>query len=199
MTTQRFLLGGKPITIEPRRKWMGDTVFSESTKMGHVNEQGLALAYYGGEGWGKLVRDGKYHDGAFSDELVEAAAALIEREWGELLRQRPWLTFVPSLRHPRLVPDYAARLAKRLNLPCIEAVRCTVAVPEQKTMQNSYQQLANIQQAFALLPFAERGPVILVDDMLDSGWTMTVIGWLLREHGASAVYPFALAKATPSD
>ena len=178
---------------------MGDTVFSESTKMGHVNEQGLALAYYGGEGWGKLVRDGKYHDGAFSDELVEAAAALIEREWGELLRQRPWLTFVPSLRHPRLVPDYAAPLEKRLNLPCIEAVRCAQTVPEQKTMQNSYQQLANIQQAFALLPFAERGPVILVDDMLDSGWTMTVIGWLLREHGASAVYPFALAKATPSD
>lgn len=35
--------------------------------------------------------------------------------------------------------------------------------------------------------------------MLDSGWTMTVIGWLLRDQGVSAVYPFVLAKATPSD
>jgi ATP-dependent DNA helicase RecQ len=37
--------------------------------------------------------------------------------------------------------------------------------------------------------------VLLVDDTVDSGWTLTVVGWLLRESGAAAVYPFALAKA----
>ena len=37
------------------------------------------------------------------------------------------------------------------------------------------------------------GPVLLVDDIVDSRWTMTAIGWLLREAGSGPVYPFALA------
>jgi ATP-dependent DNA helicase RecQ len=39
------------------------------------------------------------------------------------------------------------------------------------------------------------GPVLLVDDLLDSRWTLTVAGALLRRHGASSVLPFALAAA----
>lgn len=195
---QRFLSRGKPIVIEPRRQWMGDVPFARKARLEHFNEPGLALTSYGGEGWGQLVREGKYHDGAFSAELVEAAAALIEREWGGVLGQNPWITCVPSLRHPQLVPGFATRLAQRLGVPFAEAVRCRAAVPEQKTMQNSYQQLANILQAFEVLPFSERGPAILVDDMIDSGWTMTVIGWLLRDQGAPSVHPFALAKSSSS-
>ena len=41
------------------------------------------------------------------------------------------------------------------------------------------------------------GPVLLVDDLVDSRWTLTVAGSLLREHGAGPVLPFALAVATP--
>jgi ATP-dependent DNA helicase RecQ len=37
------------------------------------------------------------------------------------------------------------------------------------------------------------GPVLLVDDVVDSGWTMTVAARLLRQAGAAAVLPFALA------
>lgn len=196
---QRFLYRGKPIIIEQRRQWMGEVPFAEKARLEHFNEPGLALTWYGGEGWGRLVREGKYHEGAFSDELVEAAAALIEREWGGALGQKPWITCVPSLRHPRLVPGFAGRLAKRLGVPFADIVRCARSMPEQKTMQNSYQQLANVAGAFAALPFSERGPAILVDDLIDSGWTLTVIGYLLREGGAPAVYPFALAKAAPGD
>ena len=37
------------------------------------------------------------------------------------------------------------------------------------------------------------GPVLLVDDRVDTGWTMTVAARLLRTAGAPAVLPFALA------
>jgi ATP-dependent DNA helicase RecQ len=40
-------------------------------------------------------------------------------------------------------------------------------------------------------------PVLLVDDIVDSGWTMTLAAALLRRHGSGPVYPFALAKASP--
>jgi len=38
---------------------------------------------------------------------------------------------------------------------------------------------------------------LLVDDMVDSGWTLTLAAVLLRQHGSGPVYPFALAKASP--
>ena len=64
----------------------------------------------------------------------------------------------------------------------------------QKSMQNSEQQYDNIRGAFTQLRSqVHRGPVLLVDDIVDSRWTMTAIGWLLREAGSGPVYPFALA------
>ena len=39
------------------------------------------------------------------------------------------------------------------------------------------------------------GPVLLVDDLVDSRWTVTVAGALLRSAGAPGVLPFALAAA----
>jgi ATP-dependent DNA helicase RecQ len=39
------------------------------------------------------------------------------------------------------------------------------------------------------------GPVVLVDDMVDSRWTLTVCAWLLRRSGSGAVWPVALAVA----
>jgi ATP-dependent DNA helicase RecQ len=39
-------------------------------------------------------------------------------------------------------------------------------------------------------------PVLLVDDVVDSRWTLTVASVILRQHGSGPVYPFALAKAS---
>jgi ATP-dependent DNA helicase RecQ len=61
-------------------------------------------------------------------------------------------------------------------------------------MQNSAQQVMNVVDAMAvrrdqMLP----GPVLLVDDIVDSGWTLTVCGARLRRAGSGPVHPFALA------
>lgn len=40
------------------------------------------------------------------------------------------------------------------------------------------------------------GPVLLIDDIVDSRWTLTVLGHLLKQAGVPAVHPFAFCKAT---
>jgi ATP-dependent DNA helicase RecQ len=94
------------------------------------------------------------------------------------------------------VGDFAARLAAALGLPYAACLTSLVEAPPQEGMQNSAMQAANARRtlgigAAAVLP----GPVLLVDDVVDSRWTMTVAGALLRDHGAGPVLPFALAVA----
>jgi ATP-dependent DNA helicase RecQ len=72
--------------------------------------------------------------------------------------------------------------------------------PEQKTMANSNQQARNIDGSLAIVPEAiQDGPLLLVDDMVDSGWTLTVAAYLLASHGSGPVYPVALASTNNSE
>ena len=61
-------------------------------------------------------------------------------------------------------------------------------------MASGTQQARNVDGSLAVsqdpLP---GGPVLLVDDMVDSRWTLTVAAWLLRSHGSGEVWPLALA------
>jgi ATP-dependent DNA helicase RecQ len=43
------------------------------------------------------------------------------------------------------------------------------------------------------------GPVLLLDDVIDSGWTPTVGAALLRQAGAGPVFPGALARSTTAE
>ena len=68
--------------------------------------------------------------------------------------------------------------------------------PEQKTMQNSTMQARNVLGTLSVEGNVPAEPVLLVDDIIDSGWTMTMAGYLLRSHGSGEVYPFTLAQAS---
>ena len=142
---------------------------------------------------GGLVRQGKYHDGYFSDELVNACRKLIKKWNPQPVPE--WVTFIPSLRHPDLVPDFARRLAESLDLPLKQVLIKTEDRPEQKTMANSTQQARNIDGSLALTDesLSDR-PLLLVDDMVDSRWTFTIAAWLLRSNGSGEVWPLALAQ-----
>jgi ATP-dependent DNA helicase RecQ len=64
-------------------------------------------------------------------------------------------------------------------------------------MENRYHQCHNLDGAFAVKPEpGTEGAVLLVDDVVDSAWTLTLASALLRQAGTSAVYPFALAITT---
>ena len=176
------------VEIAPRKQWPD----RKRIPMGAQAEIGRALCYWGDAGWGDKVRNGKYRDNCFVDELVMASVNLL-KEW----QPRPdpaWVTCIPSQRHPELVPDFAKRLARALELPFSPCLVKTDKRPEQKDMANSAQQARNVEGSlgFSDSPLPA-GPVLLVDDMVDSGWTFTVAAALLRERGCGAVFPFALA------
>jgi len=103
---------------------------------------------------------------------------------------------IPSRRHPRLVYDFASRLADALGLPFVEALKRTREAPEQKTMANSSMQARNVRDTLDAIDCVPSGVVLLLDDIVDSGWTLTLAGWLLRRRGSGVVHPFTLARAT---
>lgn len=63
------------------------------------NKIGKVLCTYGDAGWGKYVRQDKYENNTFREELVDASVDLIRNHWN--MESAPkWVTAVPSLTHP---------------------------------------------------------------------------------------------------
>jgi ATP-dependent DNA helicase RecQ len=145
-----------------------------------------------------MVRDGK-NRGHFPDRLVEAANDLIAGRWKPQPRPE-WVACVPSRKHANLIPDFAGRLAARLRLPFADCIRKARATEPQKTRENSFQQAQNLEYAFEIDAEAVRPtPLLLIDDMVDSRWTITVLASKLRQAGSGPVFPFALADSSADD
>jgi len=161
-------------------------------------EEGQVSSYWTDVGWGSLVQDGKV-EGKFSDELVYAMADMIEKRLqpSRWKKNYGWVTCVPSNSesHGKLVPEFAYRLSYRLKLPFRRVVVKVMQNDPQKARKNNYHRCLNLDGAFKIKEDAEiyRGPVILVDDVVRSTWTMTVIAALLRKEGSGPVYPFGLS------
>lgn len=187
-------LKGESIFIQPRKRWPVGLFPEQKIAISPEvqNAEGRSLCFYGDAVWGKLVRKGKYQDGRFSDELVIEAAHMVRDLWKPNIY---WVTAIPSRRHPLLVPDLAQRLAQILGLPFYNVLECIGDAQEQKTMQNSSMQARNVIGSLQIRDGILDKPVLLVDDILDSGWTLTMAGYLLRTKGSGLVYPFTLAQA----
>jgi ATP-dependent DNA helicase RecQ len=186
------------IPIGPRKEWplWGIPSFAPNRNkyIGTKRQAqwGRALCYWSDAGWGDLVEQGKYRDGVFDQSLVDACVALIGR-WNPSPTPE-WVCCIPSSRHPELVPDFAARLADSLDLPFYAALAKARQNEQQKAMQNSTQQVRNLDGAFAVAQELPSGSCLLVDDMVDSRWTFAVAAWQLRAAGSGPVFPLALAQ-----
>lgn len=187
---EQFLRRGF-VPIGPRKR-KSDHTLREELRIEH----GRALCRWNDPGWGKLVADGK-HNGHFDDRLVSALAEMV-REWSPSPPPQ-WITYVPSLRHPELVPDLAARFAEALGLPLVHLIQKVRETHPQKSQQNSPHQESNVRGAFALTAQPHGEPLLLLDDVVDSRWTLVEIGALLREHGSGPVYPLALGSLQGRD
>jgi ATP-dependent DNA helicase RecQ len=182
----------RPIVLKPRKRWAG--LRSGTIPAERRAEPGRALSEYDDPGWGRLVSRGKWRDGRYGDELVTACATLVARWQPEPPPE--WIAAVPSLERPVLVPEFAERLAAALELPFVAVVAKTRHTAPQKSMENSAQQADNVIGAFGIRDeLVQPGPLLLVDDVRDSGWTMTVVADLLREAGSGPVHPLVLAVA----
>lgn len=183
--------------IKARRKWP-DGGMKGYGLSGPIDEHlrardGCALSMYGTAGWGDIVHDARYVRQRFGADLVKACVDLVHRAAFD--PPPAWVTCIPSLRNPDLVPSFAKRLADALSIPFHAALTKVKDTSAQKSMHNSSQQARNLDGSLGFNDFAGKaGPVLLVDDIVNSGWTFTIGAWLLRSNGCGEVWPLALAK-----
>ncbi|MCU1353913.1 MAG: ATP-dependent helicase, RecQ family [Acidimicrobiales bacterium] len=191
-------LRGADVVIEPRKQWARGL----DEPRGNIGPDaravvGRALCRADDAGWWPVVQRALAAD-APDDELVAGIAAALKRwRWGERPR---WVTWIPSARHDPLLAATAERIGALGSLPVHPVLRRAFDGPAQAATQNSAHRLRNVWGAFevdaAALPptAAVMGPVLLLDDTYDSGWTMTVAAAALRTAGAASVLPFVLAR-----
>lgn len=100
---------------------------------------------------------------------------------------------VPSLRNPGLVKTLAEQLAQSFSIEYIEAVEKIRPGALQRDMKNSMMQEQNIKDTIRIVNHEQLTGknILLIDDVVNSRWTMTVIASQLLES-ADKVYPFAL-------
>jgi ATP-dependent DNA helicase RecQ len=120
------------------------------------------------------------------------------RDWG--WSQRPVaVVAVPSRRRPQLVESFGAGLAQMGRLEWLGSLEPVDGGPVGEAGGNSAFRLAGVWERFVLTPDQQEavarltGPVLLVDDVASSRWTLTVAARELRRAGAPAVLPFVLA------
>ncbi len=198
---QRFVGRVAADVITPRQQIPKDSLpiygFPTRIKPELRAEAGRTLGRWGDDAWGDRVVLGK-EIGQFDDSLVDAAFAFVREQW-KPSPSPTWVTSIPSRRNPLLVPEFARAMANRLGLPYIDVVAKVRDTEEQKLQENSVHQCRNLDGAFDLIAEPESGPVLLIDDVVDSGWTFTILSMLLRRAGSGPVLPFALATTRPRD
>ncbi len=174
---------------------------------------GRAIGRLSDLGWGSRLRDlvgpSEYDapdpggDGPIPDD-VAAAVVEVLKSWAhgdDRWAQRPAaVAAMGSRRRPKLVRSLAEHIARVGRLPMLGEVESSGPVAS-GPRGNSAQRVRALYGAFDVSPeladglSSLDGPVLLVDDLVESGWTMTLAGRALRQAGAPAVLPFALAVA----
>ncbi len=157
---------------------------------------GRALARVTDLGWGPRVRELLAEDQSVPESTVRAVVRVLA-EWG--WRTRPsGIVVVPSRSRPTLVTSLAEQLAQIGRLPVLGSLDLVDGGPVGEPGGNSAYRLSGVWERLAVGPdlrsaLAEvDGPVLLVDDVVHSRWTLTVAARELRTAGASEVLPFAL-------
>jgi ATP-dependent DNA helicase RecQ len=178
-------LGSDSVLIEPRKQ--PPAGLAGLTLRKQRLEQGRALARYGDPGLGIRVENGRQR-GHFDAGLVDESARLIGK-WSP--EPAPtWVTSIPN-RDNDATTDFARKLAEKLGLEYVVAIERVADGAHQEDMHNSYQQASNALSSFTISG-VRSGAVLLVDDVIGSNWTMSVVGNLLLQRGSGPVLPFAL-------
>ncbi len=199
------------VEITPRRMWptgMAELGIDVAGKIGPglSAEPGRALGRLTDLGWGPRLRamladDAPDSGGTVPDDLIDAVVKVLAAwDWA----QRPaGVAALPSRSRPQLIESLARRIAEIGRIPYLGGLAYTsdghTGQYHRARQYNSAQRLSalwpeltvpdSLREALAELG----GPVLLVDDRVETGWTMTVAARLLREAGAAAVLPLVLA------
>ncbi|WP_418959535.1 RecQ family ATP-dependent DNA helicase [Streptomyces tritici] len=206
------------VEVEPRRMWpTGMPALGVELKgripAGEQCSTGRALGRLSDIGWGNRLRPllaENAPDGPVPDEVLKAVVAVLA-DWARSpggwaagipdASARPvGVVAVPSLTRPQLVGSLAQGIASVGRLPLLGTLTYTGPGGARAARRsNSAQRLKGLSDAFTVSEelagavAAAAGPVLLVDDFTDSGWTLAVAARLLRRAGSGPVLPLVLA------
>ena len=198
------------VPLEPRAQWptgmerLGIRVKGKIPETERA-ERGRAVARLTDLGWGARLREifradanGQPVDSQVTADLGRAALTVLSQwDW----QQRPTaVVAMPSQSRPQLVDSLARGIASAGHLPFWGALELNPDVPRGSHGGNSAYRLAEVWDRFTVPPdvteqlsASGRPVVLLVDDLVDSRWSLTVAAQQLRLAGAEAVLPFVLA------
>jgi ATP-dependent DNA helicase RecQ len=201
----RAALGRPGVEVEPRRMWPTGMAQAGIELKGRIPDReqagpGRALGRSSDIGWGNRLRpilaagapDAPIQAPVF-DAVVQVLAA-----WGWARRPVAVVTIASHTR-AALIDSLGERLASVGRMPWLGRVEYVPGAGGPVPRSNSAQRLRSLADAFTLSPeLAARlaeldGPVLLVDDRTDTGWTLTVAARLLRRAGADEVLPLVLS------
>ena len=202
-TAARGHLGRPGVELSPRRMWPSGMSRLGVDATGRIAadlaaEPGRALGRLTDIGWGDRLRGilaADAPDQAVPDDVSDAVVDVLAAwDW----TQRPTAVItVASRTRPRLVGSLGRRIAEIGRLPYLGEVCYADGGPPREHQHNSAQRLRALWDALTVRSVTQTagwgGAVLLVDDRVETGWTMTVAAKLLREAGAGIVLPFALA------
>jgi ATP-dependent DNA helicase RecQ len=184
------------VPVEPRRLWptgLDNLGVSLKGKIVEGASEGRAVGRLTDLGFGQPLRELFRHDSEADTVPVPLVRAVLEvvAEWAPKVESIVW---IESATRPALSADLAQGLARHLGVPVVGRLAIVDAgvLPGQGAT-NSAQRVAAVSRRFAYRGDAPAGAVLLVDDQLISGWTLTYGAHLLREAGATEVLPLVLA------
>ncbi|MCX5400220.1 RecQ family ATP-dependent DNA helicase [Streptomyces sp. NBC_00102] len=206
------------VEVEPRRMWPTGLAALGIDLKGRIPAKelcsgGRALGRLSDIGWGNRLRPllaENAPDAPVPDDVLRAAVGVLA-DWArssggwatntpEASARPVGVVAVPSLSRPQLVGSLAQGIANVGRLPFLGTLTYTGPEGEHTARRsNSAQRVRALSGAFAVSDeltaalAASPGPVLLVDDSTDSGWTLAVAARLLRKAGAEQVLPLVLA------
>ncbi|MCD9881011.1 RecQ family ATP-dependent DNA helicase [Streptomyces guryensis] len=209
-------LGRAGVEVEPRRMWpTGLPAIGVELKgripIGEQAAPGRALGRLSDIGWGNRLRPmlaPHAPDGPVPEDVTKAVVGVLA-DWAKGpggwasgaadSQPRPaGVVTVSSRTRPQLISSLGARIAEVGRLPLLGSVEYTSDAP-QISRSNSAQRLKALAGTLTVPPalasaLAEAaGPVLLVDDFTETGWTLAVAARMLRRAGAQGVLPLVLA------
>ncbi|MFI7577915.1 DEAD/DEAH box helicase [Micromonospora sp. NPDC049497] len=212
LTAAQTFLGRPGVEVAPKKLWPTGLDAVGVPLKGRIppTEQALpgrAVGRLSDLGWGGRLRTLVGPEAADAPVPDDVAAAVVEvlKAWAH--GDDPWprrpvgVVAVGSRRRPRLVGSLAERIATVGRLPLLGHVTPVGPSGAGGARGNSAQRVRALHGAFTVPDEVAdalgglAGPVLLVDDLVDSGWTMTMVARELRRAGAPDVLPLALAVA----
>ena len=202
---ERLLRPG--VDVAPRKMWpagMKELGIEAAWEISPARSAGpgRALGRLTDVGWGTRLRALLAEDAPDEPVTADLTGALVTVLAAWDWEQRPAaVATLPSRTRPLLIESLGKRIADIGRLPYLGALEYTEDGPGPRR-HNSAQRLRSLWNA-STVPAALAGglaeldgPVLLIDDRIETGWTMTVAAKLLREAGAAGVLPLVLAVTT---